>query len=267
MIRNFSLKTSLLLLLTVGLFSCQKVIDIDLNEKEPKIVIEGFISDLPGPYTIRITKTINFDEPNEFPGVSGANVVLHDDKGNKEVLQQVAPGEYVINNMQGQPGRTYTLDVTVDGETFTAVSYMPLPVPIDSLTIEESFWGIRQVNVYLKDPADRENYFRLVQYKNGELVDVLTILSDELQNGSNLTTPLYVERREDTLMAGDSILVQLHSIDRTAFDYFRTLMMLVSAASSPSDAPANPISGFTNGALGYFYACGLREDTIVVPKN
>ena len=69
--------------------SCQKVIDIDLNSAAPQIVIEGSISDQPGPYTVKITKTVNFSETNIFPAVSGAAVTVSDDAGNSETLQKL----------------------------------------------------------------------------------------------------------------------------------------------------------------------------------
>lgn len=253
------------LLLTTVFPSCQKVIDIDLNEKEPKIVIEGGISDQPGPHVIRISQTVNFDESNEFPPVTGAYLILRDDAGNSETLNETAPGEYVASSLQGIPGRTYTLEATVNGATYTSVSYLPAAVPIDSLTIEESFWGIRQVNIYLKDPAETENYYRIVQEKNRKMVKDILVMSDELQNGSHLSTPLFINNIEDSLRRGDTIMVQLQSIDRAAYDYFRTLMMLTTQAGPPSDAPANPITGFSNGALGYFSAYAVRAEMIVVP--
>jgi hypothetical protein len=60
-------------------------------------------------------------------------------------------------------------------------------------------------------------------------------------------------------------VVELQTIDKVAYDYFRTLTMLVGVGGPPSDAPANPLSGFSNGALGYFYAHGSRRASIVVP--
>ena len=65
-----------------GIFlSCQKVIDVDLNSSSPHIVIEGYISDQPGPYWVRISQTVNYNQPNTFPPVSGATVTLSDNIG------------------------------------------------------------------------------------------------------------------------------------------------------------------------------------------
>ena len=52
-------------LLSIMLFpGCQKVINVDLNEAAPKIVIEGLINDRRGPYSITITLSlIHISEP------------------------------------------------------------------------------------------------------------------------------------------------------------------------------------------------------------
>lgn len=255
-----------MLLLATSLIACQKVIDIDLNDKEPKIVIEGGISDQAGPYVIYISQTVNFDETNSFPAIRGAHVTLHDDAGNGETLVEVAPGTYETQTIQGMPGRTYTLEVTVNNVTYTSVSYMPEPVDIDSLRIEETFWGGRVVTLYLKDPTETENFYRIVQDINSIRLNDIMIMSDELQNGATLNLPLITPvSSEDSLRTNDTVLVHLQSIDKPTYDYFRTLMMLTSAAGPPSDAPANPISGFTNGALGYFSAYAVRSKSILVP--
>lgn len=67
-----------LLLITVFFTACEKVINVDLNNAAKKYVIEGIITDQPGSAVIKITQTKDFDEDNNFPGVSGALVTIND---------------------------------------------------------------------------------------------------------------------------------------------------------------------------------------------
>lgn len=46
--------------------SCEKEIDLDLNSSSPQIVIEGNISDAPGPYIVKLSKTVNYSELNNY---------------------------------------------------------------------------------------------------------------------------------------------------------------------------------------------------------
>ncbi len=50
-----------------ALFSCTKVINVNLNNANPNIVIEGVISDGAGPYQVQLSQTVNFSDPNIFP--------------------------------------------------------------------------------------------------------------------------------------------------------------------------------------------------------
>src|SRR6187551_2496352 len=97
------------ILATVMIASCEKEISIDLNSSSPQIVIEGNISDEPGPYTVKISKTVNFSEANVFPPVTGALVVISDNTGVIDTLTETLPGSYLTNTITGTQGNTYTL--------------------------------------------------------------------------------------------------------------------------------------------------------------
>ena len=62
---------------------------------------------------------------------------------------------------------------------------------------------------------------------------------------------------EKILYDGDLIMLQLLTIDATAYEYFRTLI-------SGQGGGANPKSNISGGCLGYFMAASIsRADTVV----
>ena len=81
-----------LVLAALALSSCEKVIDVDLNEAEKKYVIEANLSDQAGSALVLLTQTRNFDESNDFPGVSGAVVTISEAGGASYTLTESAPG-------------------------------------------------------------------------------------------------------------------------------------------------------------------------------
>src|SRR5688572_5999961 len=106
--------------------SCEKVIDLDLNSKDPKIVIEGIIDDQPGPYLVRISTSIDYDEANNFPAVTGAQVIINDSQSGNDTLDEIAPGLYQTTSLQGISGHAYTLSVlTTSGKSFMSSATMP----------------------------------------------------------------------------------------------------------------------------------------------
>jgi len=253
-------------LISITGISCEKVVDIDLNSSSPRIVIEGSISDSPGPYYVQLSQTVNFDQSNTFPAVTGAQIGMSDNLGNSELLFEIMPGIYKTSSMQGVPGRTYTLDVIADGKEYVAVSTMPSPVGIDSLTVQDqSFGGNRAkiINVHFQDPANIKNYYRFVEVKKGIEQKFIFLYDDRVQDGSPISSSLFAD--EDTLRTGDSVRVELQGIDKGAFDYFRTMRQAGGGGGPQAASPANPVSNFTNGALGYFNAYSVKSKLIVVP--
>lgn len=253
------------LFFSVALFtSCQKVIDVDLNSAAPKIVIEA---DIRNDYGCRVvlTRSVNFDEKNSFPPVSGAVVRLTDDAGNSEILVEddLLKGFYLSQQMAGVAGRTYTLQVTVDGETYTATEKMAPPVPIDSVNLKKGlFRETKNVHAYFTDPVGVENWYQIVRDVNGIRQFNLDITEDLLRDGQQIEATLFVNG-EDSLVVGDTVNVYLRNIDEGSFNYFRTVFQ-AEGGGDPGATPANPISNFTNGALGYFSVYSETEKKLVV---
>lgn len=95
--------------------SCIDPFSIPVSETQEQLVVEGMITDQPGPYTVKLFKTrpIN-DQIGNSLDVSGAMVVIEDSNGNSEKLKESAPGYYVtsVAGIQGVIGRTYVLKIT-----------------------------------------------------------------------------------------------------------------------------------------------------------
>ena len=87
------LKRFILLLLTVLAFaSCEKVIDVDLKDAEPVIVIEGFVTNRADSQYVNIHRSVPFGQSNVFPGVTGAIVTIADNRGRIVTLRERRPG-------------------------------------------------------------------------------------------------------------------------------------------------------------------------------
>lgn len=253
----FSLGVSVLL---YSAFSCQKVIHVDLNSSQPQLVVEASLSDSSAD-TVRLTRTINFDQPNKFPPEEGAQVRISDDSGNTALLTEESPGLYVSPNPPGIPGHTFLLEISTDGKNYSATSTMPPPVKIDSLTLTNSFFGRGKfLTAYFQDSAGVKNYYRLVESVNGVIDNSIRVGDDFLLDGKTNSFMLYEDR--DRVNNGDTITLYLQTIDKPVYDYFRTLVQV--SGDEQGTAPANPLSNISNGALGYFSAYAVRSKTIIL---
>ena len=264
----------LVVLLGITLNSCQEVVSIDLNKADPHIVIEGIISDQQGPYAVKITRTGNYFEPLlYFPPVTGAQIVITDDSGQRDTLKEVDQGTYFSTTLKGIYGRTYSMSVISDGKIYNASSYMPAKIFIDSIYVVKRN-GFRSepgydIYVMFKDPPEPGNYYRL-NAKSSSLIPADSIdgrryrlYTDKLTNGNEMTERI---RAGGKVQSGDTITLELLSIDKAAYDYFSTLRDILSSDRSPTSlSPANPNTNLSNGSLGYFAAFAIDTKKIVIP--
>ena len=252
------------LLIFIGLTSCQKVINIDLNSVSPEIVIEGNITDKPGPYVVYVSQTVNFSDANEFPPVTGAIVTITDNTGSTELLSESKPGEYITSTTHGTPGKTYTLSVTAKGKTYTASSSMANPVSIDSLVNKaEGFGNENSWYARVIDPAGIDNYYALFVSVNNVVQSNFSTSDDKQRDGDTIDFRIPIPR-DVKLEPGDSVNVILESIDKNVREYFRLLRQL-NRSGIQSAPPANPVNNITGGALGYFSAHSDRKKLLIIP--
>ena len=104
------------------LSACIEPIEININsEKAEKLVVNGMITDQPGPHRVNLSLSSDVFNNEDVTKVSGAIVTIHDDKGQIFVLSESSQGNYVTteSTIQGEVGRSYTLKIELkDGRTY-----------------------------------------------------------------------------------------------------------------------------------------------------
>jgi len=252
---------------------CQKVIAVDLNNANPQMVTEAVVTDRPGPYAVTLSMSGDYFTPSlYFPPVTHAFVSITDDAGERDTLKEVAAGTYLTSALHGVPGRTYALRVIASGKEYDAVSTMPARVPIDTLVALHSREsdGDQVYNVYVvfKDPPAPGNFYRMNLRTNVQIsqdsIDGRRyhLYNDRLTNGNEAAVRIRLRR---FFSPGDTLWVDLLSIDKASYDYFNTLDNILTSDRSPTSlAPANPNTNLTNGSLGYFSACAMDSKLIVL---
>ncbi|WP_276497081.1 DUF4249 domain-containing protein [Pontibacter litorisediminis] len=246
-------------MLVLGLTSCEEVIDYELKTADTKLVVEGLITDQPGPYHVRLTTTKGYLAEGLTPGVNGALVIISDNHGTTDTLRQVSEGLYQTSKLQGTPGHTYYLRAVVNGQEYTAQSYMPSVAPIDSLTFEyqtamdEEDEGYHPI-IHFGDPQGKGNYYRWNVVVNGvPEPDELAVLSDELYDGSYGHADMGF-----ALQKGDKLKVEMYGIDKPAYKFWLALVNQQNASGGPFEStPANAPGNISGGAIGYFGASAV----------
>jgi hypothetical protein len=264
---HHSLLSFLPILLLFLFFSCERVIDVDLNETNPEIVIEGNLSYYGGELEVIISKTGSYFSPIPSGKVENARIYLMNEEEIRVNAKHIGQGIYKAEGLPARSGAEYSLHVEAEGREFVAKSTLHAPVKLDSLSYEYQngarfFDGGYRILLYFSDPPGEENFYRVKVHKNGELLNEvgdLIVFDDNRLDGKGIQVRL----RGQLFDAGDTARVQLLTIDRNAWRYFTTFREMASL-NPGSPAPANPASNFTNGALGYFSAWSGDEKEIII---
>ena len=120
------------------LLACEVPISVEYEVVEPKIVVDGLITDEPGPYEVKLSYSSSYTSGSDGNNiaVSGALVIISDDIGTEEVLMEAKPGMYFTSGgFRGEVGRKYTLSITTaEGKMIESHPEEMLPVPeVDSI--------------------------------------------------------------------------------------------------------------------------------------
>lgn len=247
--------------------SCEKVVDLKYKSNQSRIVIEGNISNQAGPYFVKITKSIFLPETGNYPTIDNASVNISDDAGNSETLTPQGNGMYSTTTLNGAEGRTYTLTVQAENQTYTAQSTMPQRVIFDSIKIEKLLvTGETEYNLIpvYNDPIAKGNNYRFALSVNNKLINQHFVQNDVVRNGVVNTVGLEINDDDLKFKAGDSITVKMQCIDKNVALYYTTLALMADSGPGGGTSPNNPPTNITNGALGVFSAHIVETKTTTI---
>lgn len=261
--------SQLLIFIVMLLFGCEKIIDVDLNEANPEVVVEANLSNFLNSAEVKLSKTGSYFGDNPIEKIIDASVVIENEYGSKYVLNEVEDGLYRADGIFLDDEVTYRLSINADGEQYESESELNPVVLIDSLVYyyDEGFAFLDAgyiIKIYFVDPPGIDNYYRLKIFENDTLKngsEDLIVFDDRLIDGQTLEVKL----RGIIFEPDDTVSIQLLSLDKGAYEYFNTFQELINV-NPGSAAPANPTSNITNGALGYFSAWSADEKTVIIKE-
>lgn len=269
--KSVCLITYALLLACLG---CQEVITLELPETKPKLVIEGLLTDGPGPHVVRLSTTSDYFYQGPKPLVSGAEVIISDDVGNREVLTEASEGFYLTRSLTGVAGRTYTLEVQYDRQQYKASSRL-IPSPrIDSLEyrfVEETPLKEEGYYIYFYGETGKGqiNYYRWRVFENDSLhnkKEGYLLGSDEFVKGriNGIEFPFSFDLH-------DKVKIEMYTLNKDMYDYYNALINLLyndgGLFSPPPENPPTNIRNLTHPQdepLGYFQVSAVESETIEI---
>lgn len=165
----------MLYFMTAIIQSCVDPISFETNSVEGQLVFYGNFTQLDEKHIFNISQTSDFGKP-VLP-VSGAIVVIVDDQGNSADYSEIDLGIYELaaNKMQGMPGRSYHIEITLAGGQAYCSTPQVMPQPIE---VEDLYFNIESRQILSSSDVLVDQTF----------IDVF--IDTPLQNRSGGSSPL-----------------------------------------------------------------------------
>lgn len=275
-------------ILAIAGLSCEDPIDIELPSGEPNVVVEGWVTDQPGPYRVKLSKTLPFDSPDTNPRISGAAVSIIVNGSRTYILVEDAdhPGEYITDSLElrGAVGSSYRLVVETEDKIITSTSEIMNPSPpfdtlqysyIQNIFIPEtfSFTSGYLVTGFVNDAAERSDYYRWKVIENGlayDRAEDLILITDRFFNGKRFG----FEVSGILFQSSDTVTIQQYSLNENSFDFLRNLNIQAIGLGRSTSTPPSQVRGNLRNIndgdetiLGYFGVSSVAEAEVILPEG
>jgi len=248
------------------LTSCEDVIELDLEEKEPQLVIEANLNTTSHTAEVSISKSNGFYNDTNFEREEGAIITLTT-PSETYLLDEQGDGKYAVQEVMTNPDELINIEIELDGKVYTTSSIVPHPVPLEALNSQEFEFPFGmgsdseeptfQISATWMDPLESDNYYRLRSYINDEYQSQLYDLgSDNGMEGTEINAPARMPFEKNNL-----VRIELLSTSQSYFDYFFEISSQQSQGFN-SGNPFNPKGNFNEeNILGYFgiYSVSSKE--------
>ncbi len=252
------MKKYFLFLITILLLtSCEDIIDLELEQNEPQLVVDAWLNDQPGPQVIKLRRTIGYLDNSFTPEVTGATITVADINVSDSTINQIYifedednDGDYVWTPSSPDErlvteGKDYGLLIDLDGDQYVSLSKANRTIPIDSIGYEFREDQVGQpdgiyAQIYAKDAVGEGDVYWIKTYKNGVFLNKAQEMNLAYDGafgpGSNSDGILFIspirfginrvaDSGDDAIddfdvppyAIGDSIRVEIHSLTQEAF--------------------------------------------------
>lgn len=262
--------------------SCQEVIELDLPDTDPLLVVNGSITDSL-PAQVQVSASAPYYSQS-LPGISDVQIKVYEDNVLVDsLIESDTLAGFYLGTYRGQVGRSYRIDVEIgDGNPlmgpgrWTSIPEQLNPcAPIDTFfsRFTEAVPPIIQEGYYVlaefQEPAGVGNNYRIRAWRNDSLQNTpfdLEFYSDELYDGLYLTIVIDGPRP-----VGTTYKLEISSITTNHLDFLGLLRQQTVQVGSTFDPPPATIVGNMHVEgnpeayiMGYFNASQTHYKSTVI---
>lgn len=230
-------KTTYIFVIFSMLFSCEDVIDIELNDADPRLVVEAsidwFKNTTGNEQSIKLSLSAPFFDEST-PPANGAIIQITDTNNNTfNFIEDGNTGIYRNTNFIPVIDQDYTLTINYNGDTYSATENLKSVVPIDFIeqNNEGGFSGEDiELKAFYTDPANIDNYYFFEFITEISVVPDLDVFDDTFTDGNQI----FGFFSEEDLEAGDEVIIRNYGISEQFYEF---MFILLQQGSDDSGGP------------------------------
>jgi len=204
-------RTILILIAAISFNSCENVVDIDVPERPPKLVLNAYISP-DSLWHISLSHSKYVLDNRDYKEISNAEISVHENGELKENLNyqvindqyENERGFYKSNFHRPQAGNVYRVEASMNGyETIWAETTIPTLVTIEQFLIDTSkiisrdYESGYKLSIAFNDPAEIRNYYQVELIARTIRAETYTVYDEEYSSKDttvyyNNTSSIYI---------------------------------------------------------------------------
>jgi hypothetical protein len=267
------------------LSSCTEPYETELESGFIRFVVQGSINNELKAHQVVLTESADYFSNVPAKKITGASVSISDGE-NTYSLHEISDGLYETDTIAGEPGKTYTLNISSGGKSYEASCYLNYCPPIDSINFgyyDLSAYDIVDSSVYVLlsafEPPTPDNYYMWNVYRNDTLetdtINEVYFSDDFFINGAYMSDVEVGWVRKVEI--GDTITLEMLAITKEYYDYVYQLLSVTDWNMGPfGGPPANPNGNIfevidndnnNDDPLGFFLAYSTFSITKIIPEK
>lgn len=256
---------SFILFTTLFTTSCEEVVNVELDNSDPKLVIDAIIKWQKGTtgenQIIKLSLTNDF-YTNEILPANGAIVTITNSSDVVfNFIEVPNTGDYVCDNFQPVIGETYHLEILYDGAIYSASNRLYATPEIINVT-QETVQGIGgedeiEIKFFYQDNGLEENYYLLGVKNPNKQIPEFGVVNDEFFQG-NIMFGFYGSSETEP---GITLDLSVQGVSKSYHNYMNKLITIAGSGSgNPFATPPATIRGnITNTTNNDDFPLGFFE--------
>lgn len=273
------------LLILSGLFfsACTDVIDVDLQNADPRLTVEASLNWEKGTsganQKIRLSTSTPYFASSQNKPVTEASVKVVNTNTNEEfIFTHNGKGEYITSSFVPILNNTYILEIEYLWEKYTGTEKM-ISVPDITKLSQSKENGSNdenlEINITFNDPKGEENFYLLKLHRAGEVLPELIVIEDEFVDGNEVEIVYEKEEyditdKKEIFVTGYVVDIEFFGVSNSYYNYMRILIKqslgLDIFSPTPVALKGNCINttNSENYAFGYFRLTQVEKTSYTI---